>query len=81
MSRCRSVTSGIPQGSVLGQTLFNIFTNDIVSGIKCTLSKFADDTKLHGEVNTPTGWDVIQRDLVRLEQWAQVKLMRFSKSK
>ena len=66
---------------MLGLILFSIFINDVDSVIKCTLSKFADDTKLWDVVNTPEGWDAIQRDLDRIEQWTQVNIMKFSEVK
>jgi len=81
MSKWLLVMSDIPQGSVFGPVLFNIFVSNMDSGTECTLGRLADDTKLCGTVNTLVGRDVIQRDLDRLERWAYANLMKFNKAK
>ncbi|GAB0179461.1 cAMP-dependent protein kinase inhibitor alpha [Grus japonensis] len=77
--------SDVPWGSVLGLApSFDIFVSDMDSGIECTLSKFADDTKLCSTVNphpNTVGTDAIQRDLDRLERWVHVNLMKITNAK
>jgi len=54
--------SDVLQRTILEWVLFNFFTNDIDSGIKCALDKFADDIKLSGAVGMAEGRDAIKRD-------------------
>ncbi|PKU39080.1 rna-directed dna polymerase from mobile element jockey-like [Limosa lapponica baueri] len=68
------------EGLVLGPALFNIFAGDMNVGIECTLSKFADDTKLRGAFDMLEGRDAIQRGLDRLERLDCAKLMKFNKA-
>lgn len=76
---CRK--TGFSQGSILGPILFNIFINDLDTGIKCTFSKFANDTKLWGAVNSLEGREAFERDLNILESWEITNHMKFNKSK
>ena len=66
-----SISSGIPQGSVLGPTFFVVFINDIPGSINSTVNIFADDTKLFRSVTSEEEHVVLQSDLDMLADWSE----------
>ena len=80
-SESAQVTSGIPQGSVLGPLLFVIYINDLPQHVKSQVRIFADDTKLFTRSDTEEARDQLQQDLDSLQKWSDDWLLRFHPQK
>ncbi|BHF66677.1 hypothetical protein SprV_0200969900 [Sparganum proliferum] len=76
-----AVESGVPQGSVLGPTLFIKYVSDCVSELNCDVAMFADDVKLWSVIRTEFDEERLQADLTRLEKWSQDWLLPFNVTK
>ena len=74
------VTSGVPQGSVLGPVLFVIYINDLPSKLKSDAFMFADDTKIFHIYDDKLIED-IQEDLDKLQNWSDQWLLKFHPDK
>ena len=76
-----SVLSGIPQGSVLGPTLFVCFINDLPTTVSSTIQIFADDTKIYRTLRNYSDFTALQDDLTSLKNWSDKWQLHFNASK
>ena len=76
-----NVGSGVPQGSVLGPLLFVLYINDLEIGLCSKVWKFADDTKIVRSIKSINDNCYLQKDLDRLQNWANENQMEFNVKK
>jgi len=75
------VTSGVPQGSVLGPCLFLYYINDIAEGLSSTVRLFADDTMIYMAIRNDSESEALQKDLDLLCEWEAKWMMEFHPDK
>ena len=75
------VTSGVPQGTVLGPLIFLLFINDIHENLDSTLRLFADDALLYKSINTMNDSVILQNDIDKLVSWSTTWQMQFNVTK
>ena len=65
------VTSGVPQGSVIGPILFLVYINDITDNVKSNVRLFADDTLIYRKIQSAGDSLILQSDLDIVSQWCR----------
>ena len=75
------VTSGVPQGSVLGPLLFLAYVNNIAKNIESNIRLFVDDCVIYRKILTKDDMKKLQRDMVRLGEWSVENRMKINPSK
>ena len=81
VSNWKSVLSGVPQGLVLGPTLFLIYINDLDDDITSKMLKFADDTKVFRKSKSDADIQHLQDDLNKLTERSEKSQMLFNLGK
>ena len=81
LSDITDVTSGVPQGSVLGPVLFLLYINDINGNIKSSMRLFADDSIIYRKISSKTDHEILQTDLSQFQTWSDKWQMEFYVSK
>jgi hypothetical protein len=82
LSQPFQVTSGVPQGSVLGPFLFNLSINDLCSSVQyCKILVFADDIKIIRVINSPHDCLILQSDINSVSDRCIANSMRLNTSK
>ena len=75
------VTSGVPQGSVLGPTLFLLYINDLPDSVSCNVSLYADDTLIYAKIQTRADEIRFQNNIDSLVSWSTKNKMPFNRTK
>ena len=75
------VSSGVPQGTVLGPLLFLAYINDMPEGIRSTVKLFADDSLVYRKISNKRDCEELQQDLDRLQEWEKKWQMAFNAEK
>ena len=81
LSSWTHVSSGVPQGSVLGPLMFVLYINDLPSLVSSQLLMFADDIKLYRSIRSVEDCFVLQNDINIMLDWSRHWLLSFNVSK
>ena len=80
-SSWQQITSGVPQGSILGPILFLLYVNDLPDYVESKAKMFADDTKVYNNIRSLADCEALQNDLNNLAVWSKTWLLNFNETK